>query len=56
MSDKSKKREGGPPEIIVNDDLEFEHMKETEKDGLLTKKSVDAPNYGSLMLESTGET
>ena len=55
MSDKSKKREGGPPEIIVNEDLEFEHVKETEKDGLLTKKSA-ALNYGSLMLESTGET
>jgi hypothetical protein len=36
MSDKSKKREGGPPQIEITDELEFDHVRDNENDALLT--------------------
>ena len=37
MSDKSKKKEGGPPQIEITDDLDFEEVRDNENDALLGK-------------------
>lgn len=60
MSDIKMNKRDGPPNIDVNDDLEFEDGHES--DTLLKKKGSTPANYGSLrpddqhLLESTAES